>query len=213
MLFGVDEYTRWLLVGAKRLWMGCGEPARRPYGGPVRWEALFADLEAQLAASDEEAAQDGERARAEVARTELTDRLRAGVGAPVRLRLVDGTALAGVVRDAGAGWVLLAPEVGRVVVPTAAVAAVSGLSRALAPPAGQVARRLGLASVLRALARDRAGVLLHLPGHVVSGTIDRVAADHLDLAEHPVGEPRRASAVREVLTVPLAAVVAVRSSG
>jgi hypothetical protein len=187
-------------------------PLEAAYGGPVRWEALFADLEAQLAAGGEEAAQDGERARAEVARTELVDRLRAGAGAPVRLRLVDGSTFAGVLHDAGTGWLLLADGPSRVVVPTAALAAVSGLSRAVAPPAGQVARRLGLPSVLRALARDRAAVRLHLPGQVLSGTIDRVAADHLDLAEHPVGEARRPGAVREVLTVPLRAVVAVRST-
>jgi hypothetical protein len=43
------------------------------------------------------------------------------------------------------------------------------------------------------------------------GTIDAVGADHLDLAEHPEGLPRRRENVRTVATVPFAAVVAVES--
>jgi hypothetical protein len=37
-----------------------------------------------------------------------------------------------------------------------------------------------------------------------------VLADHLDLAEHPADEPRRAEAVRGVRSVPLAMVALVR---
>jgi hypothetical protein len=43
------------------------------------------------------------------------------------------------------------------------------------------------------------------------GTIDGVGADHLDLAEHLEGLPRRRENVRAVATVPFAALVAVES--
>jgi hypothetical protein len=44
----------------------------------------------------------------------------------------------------------------------------------------------------------------------VTGTIDRVGRDFLDLAEHAVDDARRAESVRSVRTVPFGAVVAVR---
>jgi len=192
----------------------------------VRWDALFADLEGQLdAALGDDVA---ELVRAEVARTELGDRLRAHVGAPLALALLDGQWVRGVVLQAAPQWVLLAEgeavggpaapgpvatgSGGQVLVPLAALERVTGLTRSVAAPTGQVARRLGLGAALRGLSRDRAAVVLELRGARVSGTIDRVAADHLDLAVHPVGEQRRPEAVTEVVAVPFAAVLAVRSA-
>lgn len=186
----------------------------------MRWEALFDDLEAQLQvqAAAEQRAEVAERSRAEVAQVQLADRIRAHTGVELTLRLRDGQRLRGRCRDVAVEWLVLddgaaAAGTAQVLVPLAAVTAVGGLSRAVAPAPGAVLRRLGLPHALRALARDRAPVRLHLDGGTVTGTIDRVGADHVDVAEHPVGEPRRAQAVRGVVTVRLAALTAVRSAG
>jgi hypothetical protein len=98
-------------------------------------------------------------------------------------------------------------------VPLGAVLGVHGLGAAVAPPDGSaVGGRLDLKWALRGLARSRTAVrLVLLDGSVLPGTLDRVGADHLDLAEHGRDEPRRAAAVRQVRLVPLAALVAVRS--
>ena len=62
------------------------------------------------------------------------------------------------------------------------------------------------------LARDRAGVQVVLDdGGVVSGTLDRVGADYVELAEHPADLPRRAEAVQGVRAIVIAAVAVVRT--
>jgi hypothetical protein len=96
-------------------------------------------------------------------------------------------------------------------VPASAIVSIEGLGRATAMPAGVVLRRLGLGHALRALARDRAPVRAQTAAGVLSGTIDRVGADHLDLALHAPGEWRRAEAVTGVATVGFGGLYAVRS--
>ena len=100
-----------------------------------------------------------------------------------------------------------------VLVPTRAVVAVRGLTRAVAPAPGPVLRRLGTGHVLRGLARDRAPVSVHAGAEVLTGTIDRVGADHLDLALHDLGEPRRPGAVAAVAAVAFAHLLQVRGGG
>jgi hypothetical protein len=46
--------------------------------------------------------------------------------------------------------------------------------------------------------------------HPVTGTIDRVGADFLEIAEHALDAPRRRGEVYNVRLVPTAALVAVR---
>ncbi|MGL5816474.1 MAG: hypothetical protein ACRCYR_02850 [Phycicoccus sp.] len=180
----------------------------------MRWEALFEDLEGQLAA-EERRELDGEvaeRTRRERALVGLEARLASSVGIVVRLGLVGGTRADGEVRDHGDGWVLLAarPAGHDLLVPIASVATVAGLSDAAAP-AGS-ARRFGLGYAVRALARDRATIaLLLLGGGSVLGTIDVVGADHLTIAEHAEGEARRRENVRGVTTVPFGSVLAIES--
>ena len=188
----------------------------------MRWQALFDDLEAQLdaAAAAELVGEVAERTRTASARVRTADRLAAGVGRPVVVGVPGSVVLRGTLRDAGEDWLLLDEGGREALVPLGAVLSVSGLPRAAAPepeaaarPGAVVARALDLRWALRGLVRDRAGVALVLSdGSVLTGTLDRVGADHLDLAEHAPGEPRRAAAVRGVRLVPLSALSVVRSA-
>lgn len=179
--------------------------ARPPVPGQ-RWEQLFADLEAQLAAgrADEARWDVAELTRAERGRVTLVDRLRAATGARLRVVTAHGEPLDGVLAEATAHWLLL--DVGanrRAVVATPAVRAVEGLGVRVAPVAGRVESSLGLGHVLRALARDRALVTVRTDVSMHAGRIDRVGADHLDLTlETPAGRS---------LSVPFAALISVVS--
>jgi hypothetical protein len=181
----------------------------------MRWEDLFADLEGQLAAEQAVAlsAEVADRTRREQARIRLVDRLRAAEGAALVVEVQGAGQLAGRLSGLGADWLLLDDGSRECLVPLTAVRSVVGLGRYAADPQAQgvVAARLGLDHALRAVARDRTHVQLVLrDGWALGGTVDRVLADHLDLAEHPADEPRRAEAVRGVRTVPLAMVALVR---
>ena len=177
----------------------------------MRWEQLFADLEAQLdgerrAFLDAEVA---ERVRIERGSVTLVDRLRAHVG--LELALDVGVAVVrGTVCEVGADFVLLDDEGGGdSLVPVAAVTSVAGLGRAVAPTPGAVLRRLGLASALRALVRDRGEVRVVTGSGELRGTPAFVAADHLDLLALAAGDLDRGPA--QVRSVPLSALRLVRS--
>ena len=73
-----------------------------------------------------------------------------------------------------------------------------------------VSARLGLPFVLRDLCRRRRQVEVTTADGILVGTIDRVGRDHVDLAVHESGTPRRESAVRDVLMLPIARIVLVR---
>lgn len=180
----------------------------------MRWELLFADLEA-LADATERAAFDADvadRARSERATLSLNDRLRAHLDAVLLFRLADGGRVTGRLIDVGADWLLM-EDAGPVVLPIAAVIGVEGLTRAAAGEPGALARRVRLTVVLRRLARDRTTVRVALIDRSTAvGTIDRVGVDHVDLALHPQDEPRRVHVVRGVLVLPLSAVVQIRAA-
>jgi hypothetical protein len=74
-----------------------------------------------------------------------------------------------------------------------------------------ISGRLGLAFVLRDLCRRRRQVEVLTADGVLVGTIDRVARDHVDLAVHEAGTPRRESAVRDVLMLPMTRILLVRA--
>lgn len=181
----------------------------------MRWRALFDDLEGQFEAAQaaELAAEVAERSRREAALLSLHDRVRAATGTRLQVHVPGAGALLGVVSSAGPGWLLLEVDGGaEVLVPTAAVLGVVGLGPRTAPgDDSPVARRLDLRWALRGIARDRAAVTVGLvDGAQLTGTLDRVGLDHVDLAEHGLGEARRATAVRQVRLVPLSAVGLVR---
>lgn len=193
----------------------------------VRWDELFADLEGRLEheldVERQELAAEEERLR--LGRIGLRDRIMAmaRAGAAVGLMLADGETLALRVESSGRDWIAGEVTVGAarhaVVVPVAAIVGVTPerdqLELGLRPPPSEalpdLSSRLGLAFVLRDLCRRRAGIELRTCIGTVTGTIDRVARDHLDLAEHEPGEPRRDRVVRRIRLVPFDAIVRVRA--
>jgi hypothetical protein len=181
----------------------------------MRWEALFGDLEAQLAAaraaSEEAAAAD--LLRMEQARVALADRLAGSISQGLKVRTGNGQGFSGVLAYVGAEWLVLAEGQRSVLVPFAAILSIEGLGRAAAPRPTGVHARLGLASAYRALARDRAQVSVYAGSPVTAseGTLDRVGADFLEVALVPPGEHRRPANVRAVVALPFAAVAAVAS--
>ncbi|MCW2571428.1 MAG: hypothetical protein JWO88_1486 [Frankiales bacterium] len=184
----------------------------------MRWQRLFDDLEAQLAAADaaELEGEVADRTRRELALLRTVDRLAETRGHAIAASVWGAGTVQGRLLDVGADWVLV-EETGlrEVLVPLAAVLAVTGLGARTAVPdsEGEVGRRLDLRWALRGLARDRAGINVVLrDGSTVSGTLDRVGADHVELAEHAPGEARRAVAVRQVRLVPITALALLRSS-
>lgn len=190
----------------------------------MRWDRLFEDLEDQLASEweAERAALDTEAERLRVSRLPLRDRLRAliGCGAAVSVELVDGTGSAGTVSAVGADWFAVATATrrgGALLVPFTGVATLGmpheELLRTARPEASaaRLADRMTLGFVLRDLSRRRITVTAGLAGgRMVSGTIDRAGADHVDLALHDHDQPRRAAAVSGHRMVPMSALVWVR---
>ena len=183
----------------------------------MRWQQLFADLGAQFAEAEAAAdrAESASRARAEAGAVRLAERLAGATGHPVVLRCRGAGPVAGTLAEVGVDWLLVEEEAGReALVATAAVLSVSGLGRqTAAPEQGVVRARLDLRRAVRALARDRSTVQVVLDdGTVLSGTIDRVGADFLELAEHAPDEPRRAGAVRGVHAAALDGVAVIRTA-
>ena len=181
----------------------------------MRWDALFADLEVQFAALEEGDlyGEVAERIRTELGRITLLDRLRGAVGSVVRIDLVTGQPVHGELVRVGKDCVLVAS--GRSeewLVPAAALAAVHGLGPWVEQAQGAVAGKLGLTHLLRGIARDRSPVAVYGLGNEqpATGTIDRVGADFVELAEHPLDVPRRRDEVSTMRVVPTAALVAVR---
>jgi len=188
----------------------------------VRWDQLFAELEAQYLqfAAAAEDAELGERIRVEQGAVPVGARLAGALGRPVRISVSAGRPVAGTLRSVGPDWVLVGEGSGReALLSLSAMTIVEGLTAATGAPLTGVAQRLDLRFALRGLARDRSPVALTIPGGrgvsgtddtELTGTIDRVGADFIEMALHAAWEPRRAAAVRQVVLVPRSAIIVVR---
>jgi len=188
----------------------------------VRWDNLFDDLEGQLEnelnAEDVEMRAEEERLR--LGRLALRQRLTGVVsGAPatrqLRVVLADNETITLRPTTFGRDW-LAADLLGtgaaaaQCILPFAAIAAVildpaqvsPSLAEQTEPPA-RLVDRIGLPFVLRDLCRRRKSVQLRTGVGTITGTIDRVGRDHLDLAVHAAGTLRRAGEVQQVRIVPV----------
>jgi hypothetical protein len=183
----------------------------------MRWDALFGDMEAQLAARQQLdfEAEVAERARADAARVELADRLRGSLGLNIRVHASSGTAFEGVLSHAGSEALVLDEPLHQVLIPYAAAAQFVGLCRLAVPEQSKIRQRLGLGSALRGLAGSRMPLtVLVVRGRAEAqqyGVIDTVGRDFLTLAVIKEGERRRPAAVRQEVTIPFAAIAAIRS--
>jgi len=181
-----------------------------PSSAAARFDDLLAGIAAEAEAADAAAldADIAEVERAVRAESRLLDRLRAQRMA--HIEIAGGGQVRGLVAAVGRDVVVIAADDGDWAISAWGMAAVIELSGG-AREAFSPSERLGLASVARAWARQRSVVrVLRVGAGPLDGTIDAVGADHLDLAEHDPGEPRRAEAVRRQVSIPLGAVAALR---
>jgi hypothetical protein len=192
----------------------------------MRFEKLFDDLEGQL---DQELGAEAvdleaEEERLRLGRLGLRERLRALGEAQtdaVRIVLRGGDSVSMTIASVGRDWAagrLEAGERREALLPLSGIASIVLPRRQLPPsiPGGDpegdrsLAAKLTLSFVLRDLCRRRRTVDLRCDGFQVTGTIDRVGRDHLDLAVHAMGEARRERAVAQWRIVPFEQLVLVR---
>lgn len=201
----------------------------------MRFDDLFDDLEAQLELelSAEEAGLRVEEERLRIARLGVRERIMAlahertvGAVAAVRLELHGGITVTVRPSTFGRDWLagdLIdgSPWHPQCVLPLAAIAAIvldrgqvdPSLEEIATPGQDRLIDRIGLPFVLRDLCRRRTSIELVTASGAVHGTIDRVARDHLDLAVHEAGTPRRDRAVRQYRLIPLATIRLLRLAG
>ena len=184
----------------------------------MRWDELFDDLEAQLESGlrAERTAEVADRTRRDRATRDLRQRLVEVLGAQVAIDVAGGARAEGAVLEVGADWVMVGVEPGpTALVPLPAVRSVLvGAPAARLEEASALSRRLSLGHALRVLSRDRAPVrVVGVDGRELTGTVDAVGADLLDLSEHPLDVPRRRDNVASVRLVPFAALAMVVRRG
>lgn len=185
----------------------------------MRWDALFDDLQGQMAASEllDLESEITERARVEIARITLIDRLRAAISRRITVDLAYGLQFSGAIRQIGSDWILLSEGSQSVVVLLRNIMAIEGLGAETLTASSLVRQNFRtLSSALRLLARDRAMVTIYLMVSDESrrrfhAVIDRVGEDHCDIAVVRDGEVRRQREVLVRKTIPFGAILAIAS--
>ena len=180
----------------------------------MRWEQVFRELdhEWEAAAAAQVQAEVADRTRAELARIGILDRFRGSVSRRLWVHTPAGVCTGELTRVA-ADCLLLRDGAVELLVAAHHIDGVEGLAAEVVTDeqVGTVERRLGLASVLRRVARDRAAVTVERVGSAaLHGTPVLAGADFVELAVHPRGEPPRSSSVTSRQVVPFAAIVVVR---
>ena len=196
----------------------------------MRWDQLFADMEARFdeLQDAQAAAEQADRDRVAVGAVMMTQRLSGSIDQHVRIRVAGATAVTGTLRSVGPDWLMVEEGYQREsIVALAAVVAVEGVRAPTGPAPEGLALRLNLRHALRAVARDRSPVAVALAGAAtgsngesgafsdgareIVGTIDRVGADFIEVAVHAAWEPRRAGSVTSVALLPIGAILLVRA--
>lgn len=182
----------------------------------MRWDALFADLESQMAAAHaaEFTAAIADASRLEASRIEFAERLRAHRGRELGLQLAGGQRLVLRIGAVGADWLVGAAPPHSVLVPLGSILAVDSTMREAAraePSASR--RRLSITAPLRRLSRDRELVsVFGAQGLLASGLISMAGRDFAEITP-----PRREEVLlpheseRSARLIPLHAVTWIRS--
>lgn len=167
----------------------------------MRWDELFAELEAEFLAAEREEtdAEIVEMVQAELATISFVDRIRGRVGEPITVRLRNGENRSGVLHEANLAWLMLHEGGRRFLIPYHGVAFAWPLGGA-APELAGVAARLTLGYALRTLAGSGLEVHVFSEGGELRGRIGRVGADSCDI-----------HAQTTVITVPWRAILSIES--
>ncbi|WP_166981119.1 hypothetical protein [Paramicrobacterium fandaimingii] len=199
----------------------------------MRWDSLFDDLEGQLdsAWSAEDIERRAEDERLRIGRLSLRDRMIAygqssvddpSMTRPMKVILRSGRDITVQPRTFGRDWIA-ADLIRQHGSDGACVIALAGISSILLHPddversiaegddarrGPQITDRIGFPFVLRDLCRRRTYVTMStvMSSDAIGGTLDRVARDHVDIARHARGTPRRARDVAQVQLVALSAI-------
>ena len=193
----------------------------------MRWDHLFDDLAGQLEheLTAEEADLQKEEERLRLGRLGVRERIvalkrtRDHALMEVAVTLRTGARIRLEPMTVGRDWVagdIDGRDDAQAVVPFDAIESITLRDEQITPsltpeePKPDLSSRLGLPFLLRDLCRRRVAVRIDTVSSSLTGTIDRVGRDHLDLAEHDLDTPRRREVVRGVRLVRLDQVVVLR---
>lgn len=181
----------------------------------MRWRRLFDDLEAHVREQElaERRTEVADRTRRERAGVRVLDRLLAHEG-ELDLMLTTGRSVGGRLEDVGDGWCTVVGSGAQHLVPLRAVVQIAGLApRVDTGESTRTVRRLSLGYALRALSRNRSAIRLDdVLGRTVTGTIDNVGGDFVEVTEHPLDVPRRPENILGRRLLPTSAIVCVSAT-